>query len=81
LTDDDLGRLEKLLLASTHTAGFASDLWTCACVAEVLQERFSVEYHPSHMWKILRKLGWSCQKPERRSRERDESQIEAWRKM
>jgi transposase len=81
LSDDDLVRLEKLLLAGAHKAGFASELWTCARVAEVIHERFGVEYHPSHVWKILRKLGWSCQKPEQRARERDESQIEAWRKV
>jgi hypothetical protein len=25
-------------------------------------------------------MGWSCQKPERRARERDEEAIAAWRK-
>jgi transposase len=50
-------------------------------VAQLIQERFGVGYHPAHVWKILRKLGWSCQKPERRARERDESQIEHWRKV
>jgi transposase len=29
LSDDDLVRLEKLLLGGAHKAGFASDLWTC----------------------------------------------------
>jgi transposase len=81
LTDDDLVRLEKLLLAGAHKAGFPSDLWTCPRVADVIQQRFGVEYHPAHIWKILRRLGWSCQKPERRARERNEIEIEHWRKM
>jgi transposase len=41
---------------------------------------FGVEYHPAHVWKILRDLGWTCQKPERRARERNEEAIAAWRK-
>jgi transposase len=40
---------------------------------------FGVEYHPGHVWKILRGMAWSCQKPERRARERDEDAIRRWR--
>ncbi|MDP2957233.1 MAG: winged helix-turn-helix domain-containing protein [Longimicrobiales bacterium] len=40
---------------------------------------FGVTYHPAHVWKILRGEGWSCQKPERRARERDEATIQCWR--
>ena len=29
-----------------------------------------VEYHPGHVWKILDDLGWSCQRPVGRARER-----------
>jgi len=31
------------------------------------------------VWYILRDMGWSPQKPERRARERDEEAIEQWR--
>ncbi len=81
LSAKDLIRLEKLLLAGAHKAGFSSDLWTCPRVAQLIEDRFDVSYHPSHVWKILVKLGWSCQKPERRARERNESAIEQWRKV
>ena len=81
LSAKDLIRLEKLLLAGAHKAGFSSDLWTCPRVAQLIEDRFDVSYHPSHVWKILVKLGWSCQKPERRARERNESAIEHWRKV
>lgn len=81
LSVKELQRLEKWLLAGAHQAGFSSDLWTCPRVAELIRQRFGVTYHPAHVWKILRKLGWSCQKPERRARERDEEAIEQWRKV
>jgi transposase len=76
-----LAQVEKLLLRGALAAGFDSDLWTCPRVAHLIRERFGVDYHPAHVWKLLRKLGWSCQKPERRARERDEEQIEHWRKV
>ncbi len=40
---------------------------------------FAVRYKPSGVWHVLRGMGWSCQKPERRARERNEQAIATWR--
>ncbi len=72
-------QLVKILLAGPLKAGYCNDLWTCPRVAEVIAKRFGVSYHPDHVWKILRSLGWTCQKPEQRARERDDAAIETWR--
>jgi transposase len=60
--------------------GFGTELWTLARVAEVVYRRWHVSYHPSQVWRILVALGWSCQKPQRRARERDEARIARWRR-
>jgi transposase len=73
-------QLEKILLRGPLTAGYSTDLWTCPRVAEVIHNRFGVRYHVDHVWRLLRNLNWSCQKPERRARERDEAAIRRWRK-
>ena len=74
-------RLVKILLKGARKAGYSTELWTCPRVAEVIEQTFGVTYHPDHVWHILRKLGWSCQKPERRARERkDEEAIQRWRR-
>jgi len=72
-------QLEQVLLEGPLAAGFSTDLWTLARVAKVIERRFGVKYHPGHVWYILRDMGWSCQKPERRARERDEDAIARWR--
>ena len=72
-------RLLKLLLKGATAHGYATDLWTLPRVAVVIVRTFGVTYHPAHVWKILRGEGWSCQKPERRARERDEAAIQRWR--
>lgn len=72
--------LEQILLKGAEAAGYATDLWTLARVAEVIEREFGVKYHPGHVWYILRGMGWTCQKPERRARERDEEAIAQWRK-
>jgi transposase len=79
LPDVKLRHLLHILRRGAQKSGFRSDLWTCPRVARVIHRRFGVEYHPCHVWKLLRKLGWTCQKPERRARERDEAAIEHWR--
>ena len=79
LTARQRQRLLKLLLKGATAHGFSTALWTLPRVAEVIARTFGVTYHPAHVWRILRGEGWSCQKPERRARERDEAAIQRWR--
>ena len=74
-------RLADLLVKGPIHHGFATELWTLARVAEVIESHFGVSYHPSQVWRILLALGWSCQKPESRARERDEEAIARWRRV
>ncbi|RME32913.1 MAG: winged helix-turn-helix domain-containing protein [Thermoflexia bacterium] len=45
-------------------------------MAQVIEREFGVRYHPRWVGCILREMGWSPQKPERRARERDEQAIQ-----
>lgn len=71
-------RLEKLLLGGAEAAGYAQDLWTCPRVAQLIVREFGVEYHVTHVGRLLRRLGWTPQRPRRLARERDEQQIQRW---
>jgi transposase len=81
LTSGQKKRLIRLLLRGPRKHGYGTELWTLARVAEVIAVNFGVAYHPSAVWHILRALGWSCQKPERRARERDEQAIRHWKQQ
>ena len=72
--------LLELLLAGPREAGYHNELWTCSRVAAVIAKKFHVSYHPCHVWKILRNLGWTSQKPEQQARESDDDAIARWRK-
>jgi transposase len=74
-------RLGQLLLKGPAHFGYHTELWTLERVAEVIAQTFDVTYDPSQVWRILLALGWSCQKPESRARERDEKAIARWRKV
>ena len=79
LSKRQIERLQKLLLQGARRHGFATELWTLARVVEVIRKHFAVTYDPSGVWHLLRRMGWTCQKPERRARERDEQAIATWR--
>jgi len=72
--------LVKILLEGPVAAGFRTDLWTCARVAQVVRKKFGVSYHRDHVRRILHDLGFSPQKPRRVAREQDAEAVERWRK-
>ena len=78
LSGDHLCRLEAILLAGAAAWGYETDLWTLKRIAQVIRREFAVAYHAGHVWKVLGQLGWSCQRPERKARERNEQAIRRW---
>jgi len=79
LTPKQREQLGRLLLKGARAFGYRTELWTLTRVAEVIRKKFGVQYDPSGVWHVLRNMGWSCQKPERRARERNEEAIVQWR--
>ena len=80
LSSSQRKKLIDVLTRGPAAAGYKTDLWTLERVAGVIQRRFGVDYHPYAVWHILRKLGWSSQKPERQARERSEEEVQRWRR-
>src|SRR5262245_50274908 len=72
LLPDFLGR-------GTGAHGFRGEAWTCARVAQVLEEEFGVSYRKSQVSHILKELRWTPQVPITRASQRDEEAIERWR--
>jgi transposase len=73
-----LKRLERILLKGAGAQGYAEDYWTLARIAQVIWKLFGVRYHPSGVWHVLRRMGWSCQKPQRVAFQQDDKVIAHW---
>jgi transposase len=71
----------KALVEGPVSRGYKTNLWTLPRVAALIKELTGVEYHPGHVWRLLGDNGFSCQRPERRAIERDESKIRRWRQV
>lgn len=79
LSEADKARLVELLHQGAERLGYETPLWTCQRVAHLIDQNFDVDYHPGHVWRILRQLRWSVQQPVGRALERDEARIEDWK--
>ena len=79
LTTAQLRSVDRALRKGPLAHGYDTELWTLARVAEVIQATTGVRYHPGHVWRVLKQLGWSRQRPARRAVERDEDAIVTWR--
>src|SRR3990172_5194372 len=77
----DEQRLVGLLRQGPERLGYETPLWTCDRVAHLIEDEFGVRYHAGHVWKILRQMNWSPQRPLGRALERDERAIEQWKKQ
>ena len=79
LSEEQLTELRAHLAQGAEHFGFRGDVWTQPRIAKLIKRMFGVAYHPSHVGRILKKLGWSRQKPITRASQRNEAAIERWR--
>jgi transposase len=73
-----LSQLLDLLQQGAEACGFLGEVWTRRRVAHLIKEQFGVSYHPTHVGRLLKQLGWSPQKPVVRATQRDAAAIAAW---
>jgi transposase len=73
-------QLLKALGQGAQAHGFFGDLWTIPRIRQLVGRLFGIRLHATQVWRIMRGLGWTPQKPERRALERDEKAIALWKR-
>lgn len=58
--------------------GFATELWTCQRLAQLIREEWGIDMNPRYLPQWLRERDFSPQKPQRVPRERDPDEIARW---
>lgn len=79
LSEKQSATLVRLLKQGPRRHGWTTELWTLPRIAKLIEKEFDVHYDQSSVWHLLKRLGWSCQKPERRAREQDKQAVARWR--
>jgi transposase len=57
--------LADILDSGPVAYGFNSGVWTCPMVCRVIEDEFSIQYHPAHVSRILHDLDFSIQRPKK----------------
>ncbi len=81
LTEDKKEEVRKALLLGPKHAGYSTEIWTLERIANLIKNKVKIKYHPGNVWKVMKSMGWSCQKPETRARERNENKIKYWKRV
>lgn len=80
LSAEQLKQLEQELLRGAYAQGYAEDYWTLDRIARLIWDTFQVRYHPVSVWYIMKRIGWSNQRPQRQALQRDDEAIAHWKK-
>ncbi|HBP89554.1 MAG TPA: helix-turn-helix domain-containing protein [Nitrospirales bacterium] len=54
--------LLHILRQGPRASKMRTDQWTCRLIGTIIRRHFGVKYHPDHVSRILRGLGWKNQK-------------------
>jgi transposase len=79
LTDAEKKRLVVALEAGALVQGYATDLWTLSRVGKLIEKISGKRYSESGVWRLLKGLNFSCQRPSGRAIKRDEQAIRHWK--
>ena len=63
LNDTELEKLGDILESGPVAYGLSKGVWTSVVITSVIHEEFGVIYHPGHVRKVLKRLGFSVQRP------------------
>lgn len=78
LSKNQYEKLSDILDSGPIAYGFNSGVWTCPMVARVIEEEFSLSYHPAHVSRILHKLKFSVQRPQKILAQADAAKQSRW---
>jgi transposase len=79
LTAEQQAQIPAVLAKGASAYGFAGEVWNSRRLAVALKREFGVNYHPDHCGYLVRKMGYSMQKPLERATQRNEKAIEDWK--
>ena len=79
MTEDQRTILKSALIGGAVNAGYDSQLWTLKRVQAYIRKTFSIKLSIPTTFYLLKNMGFSSQKPQKRARERDPKKVEEWK--
>jgi len=79
LTVEQQAQIPAVLAKGASAYGFRGEVWNSRRLAVAIKQEFGVSYHPDRCGYLVRKMGYSMQKPVERASQRNEPAIEHWK--
>ena len=79
LTAEQQAQIPAVLAKGASAYGFAGEVWNSRRLAVAIKKEFGTSYHPDHCGYLVRKMGYSMQKPVTRASQRKEKAIMHWK--
>jgi transposase len=70
--------LQDILDSGPVAYGLETGIWTSPVISTVITQEFGVDYHPGHVRKLLKRLGYSVQRPTTRLVQADPAEKSRW---
>ena len=71
-------QLQDILDSGPVAYGLETGIWTSPVISRVIAQEFEVAYHPGHVRKLLKRLGYSMQRPTTRLVQADPAEKNRW---
>src|ERR1035438_2817265 len=71
-------QLQDILDSGPVAYGLETGIWTSPVIGSVIAQEFGVDYHPGHVRKLLKGLGYSVQRPTTRLVQADPAEKSRW---
>ena len=78
LNESQCQKLRDILDSGPVAYGLETGIWTSPLVSRIIRDEFQQDYHPGHVRKLLRRLGYSVQRPTTRLVQADLKQKRKW---
>ena len=80
LSSSQLEELPKFLKKGSEFYGFEGAYWTHSRVGYVINKEFKVQYEDRQAGRILDKINWTRQKPQKKEAKQNLAKVEKWQK-
>ncbi len=79
LTDEKRKAFKKSILRGPEAFGYETNLWTLPRLRAVMKKVNKIDFSDVWIWHIVRDLGFTPQKPQVKSKQRNEEAIAGWK--
>jgi transposase len=81
LSENHQKKLVEMLTRGAVSCGYEGDIWTRGRVIDLIEKQFQIKYALTTVGELLKALGFTVQKPDKRSYKQDPEKVKQWQEV